>query len=271
MDYRLLELKYLCFLERKGCLFSQPILKEEDIPFGMTPKSFKQMLINFLFKGYINGRDVHETSGNIPTGCITSTSDIILENIRNSNLETIRRGNNFPVEIGHLGKIQIARLGDELRRLDDDFGILWRKRCAESDWEIAWKDTPKGPVSLLFCDLDNFGQINKKIGHLAGDSVLRNAFSSLKDSLSKLTEAYRFGGDEVVIIITDDQNGATEVAERIRKNINKIKFGPFGLFRRLGISIGGASFYNYADFEEAIKLVDNKKTEAKIRKNCVVF
>jgi hypothetical protein len=39
----------------------------------------------------------------------------------------------------------------------------------------------------------------------------------------------------------------------------------------LGISIGGASFYNYADFEEAIKLVDNKKTEAKIRKNCVVF
>lgn len=57
------------------------------------------------------------------------------------------------------------------------------------------------PVALLHIDLDHFKEINDRLGHAAGDSVLKHLADCLKDLIEKGDFAARIGGDEFVAMI----------------------------------------------------------------------
>ena len=57
----------------------------------------------------------------------------------------------------------------------------------------------------------DFKEINDRYGHLAGDDILRNIGSLLKASIRQEDEAFRWGGDEFVILF---HNQNVEVARR---------------------------------------------------------
>jgi diguanylate cyclase (GGDEF)-like protein len=59
------------------------------------------------------------------------------------------------------------------------------------------------------CDMDNFKDVNDRYGHLAGDEILRNIGNLLRSSIRHADEAFRWGGDEFVILF---HNQRTEVA-----------------------------------------------------------
>lgn len=61
-----------------------------------------------------------------------------------------------------------------------------------------------GPRGLLHIDLDRFKQINDTLGHAAGDAMLVHAASVLKGCLRTGDFLARIGGDEFVILCTDD-------------------------------------------------------------------
>jgi diguanylate cyclase (GGDEF)-like protein len=73
---------------------------------------------------------------------------------------------------------------------------------------------------LLMLDLDRFKAINDELGHLAGDAVLRATASAVINSLRAGDHAYRFGGDEFVVVtrITRPRD-AIAAAERIRRAV----------------------------------------------------
>ena len=50
------------------------------------------------------------------------------------------------------------------------------------------------------CDMDNFKEVNDRYGHLVGDEILRNVGNLLSRSIRHEDEAYRWGGDEFVIL-----------------------------------------------------------------------
>jgi diguanylate cyclase (GGDEF)-like protein len=56
---------------------------------------------------------------------------------------------------------------------------------------------------VLFMDLDDFKSANDAYGHLAGDALLRQIGRFLGDESAALGVAYRYGGDEFVIIALD--------------------------------------------------------------------
>jgi diguanylate cyclase (GGDEF)-like protein len=56
----------------------------------------------------------------------------------------------------------------------------------------------EGVVSV--CDMDNFKDINDRHGHLVGDEILRNVGHLLRASIRQEDEAFRWGGDEFVIL-----------------------------------------------------------------------
>jgi len=59
-----------------------------------------------------------------------------------------------------------------------------------------------GPMTLIFIDIDNLKTTNDRGGHEAGDTVLRNVFSTLKDTLRPYDPIVRWGGDEFVCAIS---------------------------------------------------------------------
>src|SRR3954451_16069587 len=64
---------------------------------------------------------------------------------------------------------------------------------------------------VVVCDMDNFKDINDRYGHLIGDEILRNIGHLLQSSIRHEDEAFRWGGDEFVILF---RNQKTEVAVR---------------------------------------------------------
>jgi diguanylate cyclase (GGDEF)-like protein len=57
------------------------------------------------------------------------------------------------------------------------------------------------PSSVVFIDLDGFKQINDVFGHAAGDSVLRQFATRLRQALSPDCLAARTGGDEFIVVL----------------------------------------------------------------------
>ncbi len=99
---------------------------------------------------------------------------------------------------GFHGVITSNMLLKELRRSWDPLtGLGWSDRLRE--WGIEHLGNGR-EITLLFIDLDSFGQYNKLYGHLVGDRVLRRVAQLLKDSVdAKEDVLVRYGGDEFAI------------------------------------------------------------------------
>lgn len=67
------------------------------------------------------------------------------------------------------------------------------------------------PGVVAVCDMDNFKDINDRFGHLMGDEILRNVGNLLQGSIRHEDEAFRWGGDEFVILFL---NQIPEIAAR---------------------------------------------------------
>ncbi len=78
------------------------------------------------------------------------------------------------------------------------------------------------PLSCMYIDIDRFKQINDRIGHQAGDEVLRDVAGRIKAELRLSDALGRFGGEEFVVLLIDAQaDDAVNVAERIRRSVGE--------------------------------------------------
>ena len=76
-------------------------------------------------------------------------------------------------------------------------------------------------VAVLLFDFNRFKEVNDLFGHAAGDYILRNASSLMRQTLSSNEFCARLGGDEFVLIQSDsDQERALELANRIVENLS---------------------------------------------------
>lgn len=75
---------------------------------------------------------------------------------------------------------------------------------------------------IMMIDVDDFKKINDTYGHQIGDKVLSVVAKTIKESIREDDIVGRYGGEEFIVIIKDDYNSNLKMAERIRKNIEKI-------------------------------------------------
>lgn len=78
----------------------------------------------------------------------------------------------------------------------------------------------KGDIfSILMFDLDNFKNVNDTYGHGCGDEILKMAATTISKGVKRNDFVFRWGGEEILVLLKADHNIALKVAERIRKDI----------------------------------------------------
>src|SRR5690606_33954212 len=66
-------------------------------------------------------------------------------------------------------------------------------------------------LSLLMIDVDHFKQVNDTLGHMAGDKLLGDVGDVIRSSLREQDLAFRYGGDEVVVLLPGQNNAQADV------------------------------------------------------------
>lgn len=98
-------------------------------------------------------------------------------------------------------------------------------------------------ISVIMLDIDHFKHFNDTYGHLAGDQCLVAVANELRSSISRAGDTLaRFGGEEFIVLLTHTNiNGATTVAERLRKAVAAIELKLEQQSVSVTISLGVAS------------------------------
>jgi diguanylate cyclase len=101
---------------------------------------------------------------------------------------------------------------DPLTRLATRVVLLDRLRCALED-----PGRDEELVAAVFFDLDRFKLVNDSLGHDAGDRLLVLVAERLRESVREDDAAFRFGGDEFIVLCTGlpDAGAALAIADRI--------------------------------------------------------
>ena len=122
---------------------------------------------------------------------------------------------------------KVRELQTELM-LDDLTGLFNARHLKQRLDEAITKIRETTPA-LLFIDVDFFKQVNEKHGHQTGGFLLNSVGRMIAQLIRVDDVAFRYGGDEFVVLVTGGLDGAMTVGERIRKTIEETPFPVQGL------------------------------------------
>ncbi len=120
---------------------------------------------------------------------------------------------------------ELAKQLDSLSRQDSLTGLANRRHLDEvldDEWNRALRQNQ--PISIMMIDVDHFKNYNDKLGHLAGDSCLRQIGQLFERMTKRSGElAARYGGEEFVLVYPGmDTNSAKQQAIRLIDQVARL-------------------------------------------------
>lgn len=130
---------------------------------------------------------------------------------------------------------------------------LYNRRRFHEEIERMQADAQRRNVSfgLLMIDLDGFKPINDRLGHQAGDEVLRSFAGMMGATVRRGEMFFRLGGDEFAVLVGDaTERDMAGLADRVREQM--VRLSPADAEEPLTASIGIALFPQHADQADAL-------------------
>lgn len=175
--------------------------------------------------------------------------------------------------VGQISKVAVLR--SQGQQTDPLTGLPWG--TALRAWASAALANGR-EVAILFVDLDNFGEINKVLGHVAGDDILRSITHLLASLTDPSTDLLcRYGGDEFVIATTRPEDDMRTLVARIESQV-VVPVDLEGDLRRLTASVGVAGgrrdegrtpVHVPATVEDLLALASRESTAVKTGKSAI--
>ncbi len=154
---------------------------------------------------------------------------------------------------------------EELINVDALTGVWNRRRLFEVLLQEANRfRRAQGAFSVCIMDIDHFKQVNDIYGHQAGDGILRTIAHEVTGSLRNIDCFGRYGGEEFLMVLPQTSiEGAIVKAERVRRQIESLRYPSISESLRVTISIGVAQFRLEEDIEETLSRADRRLYKAK--------
>lgn len=165
--------------------------------------------------------------------------------------------------------VENARLYARLERqaiIDELTGLYNRRALMElGKREVERARRFNRPLCALFIDIDFFKKFNDQYGHTAGDFILRTVALILRNGIRDIDLASRFGGEEFVILLVESNaDAASNVAERLRKQVEittlDLPQGKLGVTVSMGVA---PLDQNYHQLEDLIDCADQAMYQSK--------
>ncbi len=168
-------------------------------------------------------------------------------------------------------------LVDELEKYvyNDPLTHLLTRRKMNMYLQNAYNNARKSSKQfcILMIDIDDFKSVNDTFGHDCGDEVLKMVASTVSSSVKKQDKVFRWGGEEILVLLETEEVNAVAVAERIRLEIEKKAINYRGEVKvSVTVTVGVSAYDPELDLKGMMDDVDKKLYLGKNRgKNQVVY
>jgi diguanylate cyclase (GGDEF)-like protein/PAS domain S-box-containing protein len=154
---------------------------------------------------------------------------------------------------------------EQLARFDPLTGLANRRHFEESFAEAIARAQRNGtPLVLLMLDVDHFKQVNDKLGHAAGDAVLKAFAERIRDCVYEVDLPARMGGDEFVVLV--EYSPSIEVGETVARRIHEAMKAPMPLVEatlQVTASIGVGVHFPVRSGDTLMEIADQALYDAK--------
>lgn len=177
---------------------------------------------------------------------------------QSDKLRLLVKQRTLELEENNLKLIELSTK-DELTKLKNRRGF---STLAKSELEQFIRI--EKPFSILMVDIDYFKDVNDKLGHAAGDTILMKTADKMKSLIRKQDHIARWGGEEFIILAVDTPiKSAVILAEKIRKQIQENKIDVENSLTSVTVSAGVSEIQTGQSLEQCINLADKNLYYAK--------
>lgn len=163
----------------------------------------------------------------------------------------------------HKAQARVAHMARHDSLTDLPNRTLFREKMGEGLNQVA---IAGGAMAVLCFDLDNFKTVNDRLGHAAGDRLLRWVAARLKENVGEHDTVARLGGDEFAVLQRGPQ---PQSAEKVARRLVEIIGHPPPLESQsihVGVSVGIAIAPDHGlDADELMKCADLALYQAKAK------
>jgi len=212
----------------------QPINKVFQAYDEVNKRWLAECIINFLNHGNykLPSNDIvlhNDSKGNVNI----SINIAPIQDIQNNVLGTITTFQDITKER------KLAKHIEHQARHDALTGLLNRREFEIKVEQILSLYAEDTNHAMCIMDLDRFKIVNDTVGHTAGDELLKQISSRIKNLLRKSDLFARIGGDEFALFFSHiNLSEAEKVCEKVLESIREYQFAWGDQVFRIGASIG---------------------------------